>query len=246
VAAELGRRIVSGQYPTDSILPVEADILEEFRVSRTVFREALRSLEAKGMVEARQRRGTAVLPREYWHLLDADVLGWVAQSGADPDMLLRLTELRIILEPGACRLAAIAASEEELQKIEGALSRMRTGANNPSEFQAADLDFHLALLAATGNEYLATLGAVISTALAVSIQRTNSTDETNHATLPAHQRIVDALRQHDGEAAAQASREQLGDTMVSLRWNGKQSRTSHQSSTTPASPRAAKAPGERA
>lgn len=220
VARELGRRIVTGQYATGSILPPEAQLLTELAVSRPVLREALRSLEAKGMVEARQRRGTAVLPREYWHLLDVDVLGWIAQSGADPDMLIRLTELRTIIEPGACRLAAKAADEQDLRKIDDALARMRLGTGNPSLFQEADRDFHLALLAATGNEYLATLGTVISAALAVSIRRTNPTDHTNRATLPAHQQIVDALRNRDGEAAALASRRQLGDTLESLRGRG--------------------------
>jgi DNA-binding FadR family transcriptional regulator len=216
VAAELGRRIVSRRYPIGTVLPAEAELLREFAVSRPVLREAVKSLESKGMLEARQRRGTTVLPRDRWHLLDMNVLGWIAQSGADPDMLISLTEVRMIVEPGACRLAASVANEEALQRIVDAWERMKAGADDPGQFQEADRDFHLAILAAAGNEYLAAIGTAISAALAVSIQQTNPTIATNRATLPAHKRIIDALRKRDGAKAARESLRQLDDTLRSL------------------------------
>ena len=98
VASEIGRRIVGRLYAPESTLPPEADLLEEFGVSRTVLRDAIKSLESKGLIEARQRRGTCVTPREHWNMLDAEVLAWVAQSGADPELLIRLTELRLPTE----------------------------------------------------------------------------------------------------------------------------------------------------
>ncbi|QAA94457.1 FadR/GntR family transcriptional regulator [Pollutimonas thiosulfatoxidans] len=220
VTAELGRRIVAGRYAMGTTLPLEADLLHEFAVSRSVLREAIKSLEAKGLLEARQRRGTTILPRSNWHFLDMDVLNWIANSGADPNMLFRLTELRAIIEPGACRLAASRANENELRDIENALERMSAGTENPSEFQNADRDFHLALLAATGNEYLAALGTAISAALAASIQQTNPTIHTNRATLPVHREIMDAIRNGEGEKAAQASRRQLNETLRSLQLAG--------------------------
>jgi GntR family galactonate operon transcriptional repressor len=213
IAGELGRRIVSERYRSGVVLPPEAELLAEFGVSRPLLREAIKSLESKGMLEARQRRGTIVLPRRRWHLLDAEVLGWIAQSGADPDMLIRLTEVRMIVEPGACLLAAETASDAGMRAIEEAWARMQTDTDDPHRFVASDRDFHLALLAAAGNEYLAAIGTAISTALTVSIEHTNPTPEVNRASLASHGRIVAALRKGDGVAAARESRRQLDDAL---------------------------------
>lgn len=217
VAGQLGRRIVARQYPPDAILPTEADLLDEFGVSRSVLRDAIKSLESKGMLEARQRRGTFVTPRANWNMLDAEVLGWVAQSGADPDLLIRLTELRMIVEPGACALAARNVDEAGMQRIEAAWSRMVECVDDQAGWVAADRDFHLALLMATKNEYLASIGTAISAALTVSLLRTNPAEHSNHASLPAHERIVIAMRKRDGGEAARESLVQLEEAMHRLR-----------------------------
>ena len=192
VASELGRRIVSRWYPHASTLPLEAELLSEFGVSRTILREAIKSLESKGMLEARQRRGTVVTPRSHWNLLDRDVLGWIAESGADPEMLIRLNEVRTIVEPGACILAAETATPAQLQQIENAWQRMVDHVKDLQRFVEADRDFHLALLAASGNEYLAAIGTAISAALTVSLRTTNPNVTSNRASLAAHERILRA------------------------------------------------------
>ena len=217
VAGELGRRIVGRLYAPDSTLPAEATLLDEFGVSRSVLRDAIKSLESKGLLEARQRRGTCVTPRVAWNMLDAEVLGWVAQSGADPELLIRLTELRMIVEPGACALAAKHVDEETMQRIEAAYARMVANVDNQAGWVAADRDFHLALLLATKNEYLASIGTAISAALTVSLLKTNPAQHSNRASLPAHERIVLALRTRNGEAAARESMVQLDEAMHRLR-----------------------------
>jgi GntR family transcriptional regulator, galactonate operon transcriptional repressor len=217
VASELGRRIVSRWYPHASMLPLEADLLNEFGVSRTVLREAIKSLESKGMLEARQRRGTVVTPRSHWNLLDRDVLGWIAESGADPEMLIRLNEVRRIVEPGACILAAEMATSAQLQQIEDAWQRMVQHVKDLQRFVEADRDFHLALLAASGNEYLAAIGTAISAALTVSLRTTNPNASSNRASLAGHERIVRALQRRNGALAAQESMRQLGEALRRLR-----------------------------
>ena len=217
VAGDLGSRIVGGRYPAGATLPPEADLLAEFTVSRPVLREAIKSLESKGMLEARQRRGTSVLPRSRWNLLDPDVLGWIARSGVDPQMLIRLTEVRMIVEPGACALAAETGSDEGLRPVEEAWQRMVAHVDHPQRFIDADCDFHLALLMAGGNEYLAAIGTVISAALTVSLERTNPTPASNVAALPLHKRILDALLRRDGSGAARESRRQLEEALRRLR-----------------------------
>lgn len=217
VAGELGRRIVGRVYLPDATLPAEAALLAEFGVSRSVLRDAVKSLESKGLLEARQRRGTCVMPRHHWNMLDAEVLGWIAESGADPLLLLRLTELRLIVEPGACALAAQKGGAAGLQRVEAAWARMQAAVDQPEAFVAADRDFHIALLTAADNEYLAAICTAITAALTVSLQRTNPTAASNRTALPGHERIVIALRAGDGAAAASASREQLEDAMRRLR-----------------------------
>lgn len=217
IATEIGRRIVSAVYANETLLPPEAQLLAEFGVSRPVLREAIKLLEAKGMLEARQRRGTVITGRRHWNMLDPDVLGWIAESGADPEMFLRLTEVRLIVEPGACLLAAQNPDPDALRGIEDAWHRMVAHVEHPPLYVEADRDFHLALLAASGNEYLAAVGTAISAALKVSVQRTNPTIESNRASLAEHERILSALRRRDGARAATASRRQLGVAVELLR-----------------------------
>lgn len=220
LASELGRRVVAGVYAPASTLPPEAALLQEFGVSRTLLREAVKALESKGLLEARQRRGTCVTPRTVWNMLDAEVLGWIAQSDADPEMLIRLTELRMIVEPGACALAAQRRDEAGLQRVEAAWRRMVEGVDDTERFVAADRDFHVALLAAADNDYLAAIGTAISAALTVSLRQTNPSASGNRASLPAHERILAALRDGDPVAAAGHSRCQLQDAMERLRASG--------------------------
>ncbi|MFT3963435.1 FadR/GntR family transcriptional regulator [Propionivibrio sp.] len=208
VASDIGQRIILGQYPVETTLPREADFLAEFGVSRPVLREAIKTLESKGMVESRQQRGITVLPRDRWNFLDVDILGWIMRTHADPQMLVRLTEVRMIIEPGACMLAANCATPSGLSRIEDAWHRMNAYVNDDKLYVEADRDFHIAILMASGNEYLAAFGTVISAALMSSLQRTNPI-ENNQSSLPWHYSILEALRSRNGVLAARASRKQI-------------------------------------
>jgi len=117
---ELATRIVSGHYRPNSLLPVESRLLAELGVSRTALRESLRTLAAKGLVEARQRVGTRVRPRNEWHRLDPDVLHWMGVVGLDLDFVHGLIEFRLIVEPAAADMAARRASANDLALIETA------------------------------------------------------------------------------------------------------------------------------
>ena len=103
----LGEAILTGHYPVGSSLPPEPMLCEELGVSRTVVREAIKTLAAKGLVSVRPRHGTHVRPRGDWSLLDRDVLSWLVGKG-DPDreLLLEIQEVRSIIEPAAAALAA--------------------------------------------------------------------------------------------------------------------------------------------
>ncbi|MBL7326036.1 FadR family transcriptional regulator, partial [Escherichia coli] len=101
VARTLGVRIVSGEIAPGEILDGEIAASEQFKVSRTAYREAIRILAAKGLVHSRPKIGTQVSPRREWHLLDPDVLSWIFAGAPDDALIESLFELRRIVEPDA-------------------------------------------------------------------------------------------------------------------------------------------------
>ncbi|MFD0786891.1 FadR/GntR family transcriptional regulator, partial [Micromonospora azadirachtae] len=109
----IARRILTGEIAEGATLNLGA-LQEELDVSLTALREALKVLTAKGIVDARQKRGTFVRPRADWNLLDGDVIRWQLADGADPLLIDQLQEVRSIIEPAAARLAASRASVEDV------------------------------------------------------------------------------------------------------------------------------------
>lgn len=156
----LGRRIVTGEFPEGAILDVEG-LETEFRVSRTVVRETLRGLATKGLLDARPRVGTFVLPRHQWNLLDTDVMRWRGDAGPSVRLQSELDELRRLIEPWASRRAATNRTDDDVAELHHQVDLMRrsheiaTRDGSPSALPAhidADLAFHSTILRATGNE----------------------------------------------------------------------------------------------
>lgn len=157
----LGSRIVGGVYAPGEVIDPEA-VIEEFGISRTVVREAFRVLAAKGLLAARQKLGTYVLPREQWDLVDSDVLGWLlAQPGSD--LLDSLTEVRSILEPAAARLAAERRTDVHLDRMREALGAM--GHDKPEAIADADVRFHHVIFEAAANPLLTALYRLVEPAV---------------------------------------------------------------------------------
>ncbi|MEK6299033.1 MAG: GntR family transcriptional regulator, partial [Paraburkholderia tropica] len=140
----LGSAILRGDYAPGTTLPREADLMERFDVSRTVLREALRTLTSKGLVESRPKVGTRVRSREAWNLLDADVLDWYARVAPPLAFALKLQEMREMIEPYAAQLAAGAHDDVSFADLADAHAAM-TDARNVDEWVRADLRFHLAV-----------------------------------------------------------------------------------------------------
>src|SRR5690606_9231708 len=97
---------VGGRYRPGDLLPKESELTEEYGVSRTSVREAMKVLAAKGLVEIRQKIGTRVRDDDLWSVFDSDILRWYAMQGRHDVIMRDLIELRQILEPAAARLAA--------------------------------------------------------------------------------------------------------------------------------------------
>jgi DNA-binding FadR family transcriptional regulator len=198
----LGRDIVTGGF-AGKIFPTEADLAKQFDVSRSVTREAVKMLTAKGLLSARPRQGTIVQPEASWNLFDPDVLRWLLERKFSISLLRQFSELRVSIEPAAAELAARTATPERLALIEAGYQRMVAAEAGQDDTLDADIAFHVAVLEASGNPFYAQFRDVVATALRTSIRFTNRF-KGRTASLPAHKAVKDAIEARDS-AAAQAA-----------------------------------------
>lgn len=201
VAQALGSRIVSGTYPEGTTLPSEGSLVTELEVSRTALREAFKLLTAKGLIEARPRLGTRVRARKHWNMFDTDILRWYFDNNPRPEFYTDLYVMREIIEPSAAALAASNRTEEQLATLEQAYSDMENARIGTEAVYKSDLDFHLGLLAATNNVFMASLGMTIETALESSFRLSSSIGKEFEASLPGHRAVLDAVRDREPERA---------------------------------------------
>jgi DNA-binding FadR family transcriptional regulator len=199
----LARRILSGEIPEGATLDLLA-LREEFDVSLTALREALKVLSAKGIIDARQKRGTFVRPRTSWNVLDGDVMRWRSSGPVDLELLENLDEVRTIVEPAAARLAAERATPQDVEALEEALGRM-AAAGDAEDVVEADLDFHRTLLAATHNPFLMQMERVISNGLAMRDKVVHDADPADDP-VPSHRLVLEAIRANDPLGAEAAMR----------------------------------------
>ena len=216
LASEIGLRIVRGDYPPGAILPNEAKWAEMFNVSRSAVREAIKMLMAKSLLASRPKIGSWVEPRERWNLLDPDVLAWQAASGPSPELTGHLVELRRMIEPAAARLAATRRSAEQLQALATALAEMTAAVNDPLAYYRADLAFHRAVFAASGNPFVDRLGAIVSAVLEVSFRLQRRSLIPMAVGLAMHDRVLDAVRARNADAAERAMDEIIEEARIEL------------------------------
>ncbi|QDL94411.1 FadR family transcriptional regulator (plasmid) [Paroceanicella profunda] len=205
VVHEIGLAIVGGDYEVGSLLPNDAELAARFGVSRTVLREAMKTLAAKGMLVPRARIGTRVTERTAWNLFDAELLGWHFEAGVDRAFLSHLCDMRLSFEPSAARLAARRARPAQVARLFLLADRMAE-AQSSEAFAMADLEFHMTVLEASANPFMLSVGSLIEAAL-VSVFRMSS--PTRHVagvaeSAQAHRRIAQAIAEGDADAAARA------------------------------------------
>lgn len=203
VAQKIAQRILTGHYPPGSTIPIESALAEEFAVSRSVLREAVKLLSAKGLLTTRPKLGTLVRPEADWSHLDPDLLVWRAELGVDERFARHLAEVRRLLESEAAVLAARRASPDEKAKILTAMQAMEAAQTLEAQV-SADLAFHRCVLEAAGNPLLLSLGGAVWGALAVSFAVGTRDERQWHATLPRHRRLAEAIAAGDEEAARAA------------------------------------------
>ncbi|MEE8270167.1 MAG: FadR/GntR family transcriptional regulator [Alphaproteobacteria bacterium] len=217
MANEIAARIMSGEFAPGMVLPNEADFSVKLKVSRTALREAIKVLAAKGLVESRPKIGTRIRPRDHWNMLDPDVLAWQFATGNVALFADDLFEVRQIIEPAAAAMAAERAKDEDIAEIDRAYRDMEAAGDDLDASIEPDLRFHLGILAATGNELLVPLGALIETALASSIKLSGSSPGATFHSLPLHKAVLNAIKRRDASGARLAMRKLLEETIKDIR-----------------------------
>lgn len=194
IAREIGVSIVSGDQEPGTILENEVSASERLSVSRSAYREAIRMLAAKGLVESRPKTGTRVSPMNRWNLLDTEVLAWIFQcSSPKPDLVRGLFELRMIVEPAAAGLAAERRSADDLARMRKALQAMERHGVAVEEGRTADREFHDAVLAATRNPPLISLSSSIGAAVRWTTIYKQRRRALPRDPMPEHWRVFDTI-----------------------------------------------------
>ncbi|WP_436777194.1 FadR/GntR family transcriptional regulator [Yinghuangia sp. YIM S09857] len=207
---QLGQMIVAGEVGAERPL-VPEEIGQRFEVSRTVVRESLRVLEAKGLVSARPNVGTRVRPVADWNLLDPDIIEWRACGPQRDAQRRELFELRWGIEPLAAHMAACRNHPDVVRRLgEVVVIMQRSVAQpDPMTYSRADAEFHGLLLQVAGNRMLEHLAGIVASALQVSGGHTAGCEHLSDASVALHSRLVDAVAAGDGEGAEAAMRSLL-------------------------------------
>lgn len=205
VVESLTDSIVSGAIPPGSALPVEPDLCETFGVSRITIREAVKSLEAKGLVRARQGSGTTVTQSEEWNLLDPVVLAATVQHDNELVVLDQLVGVRSALESQMAAQAAELATDDDLREVERLLGRLDEEIATPARFNETDVLFHNRIMQASGNRLARSIVRNVHTQARSTPLYTGTPDSRGCEQANAeHRRIVERLRARDPQGAAQA------------------------------------------
>ncbi|GHO42514.1 FadR/GntR family transcriptional regulator [Ktedonospora formicarum] len=216
VERQIGLSIIRGEYEPGEALASEPELSAQFSVSRAVLREALRTLSAKGLVEARPKTGTRVRSRAEWNLLDPEVLAWQYEAGPEQEFLQALCEVRLMLEPMAAHLAAVRATEEEAEAIIRCCRDMEQTLEAPEDYTAVDLRFHMLICLATHNELLLNVMRTLTRAMHASREVTARIPGATRAAMPVHQRVAAAIQQHDEREAEEAMRALISLTLQDI------------------------------
>lgn len=201
---ELGKAIVRGQYNQVGGLPTEAELCEQFGISRSAMREAVKMLSAKGLITSRPRQGIRILPKDQWNIFDTDVLKWILNSNPSLELLKEFLQMRMAIEPKAAALAAQYAQTEDIESIGKAIERMIAAKNGLDDPLQSDIAFHISILYASRNRFFIQLREFVQTALNVSIRHTNQLKGITVGDIEDHTAIYNAIKAADATGAEAA------------------------------------------
>lgn len=199
IARELGIAITTGTYLPGDVLPGEVASSRNLKVSRTAYREAVRTLAAKGLVEAKTKVGTKVCAAREWQMLDPDVLAWGFEGDSNLGLLQHLFELLCIVEPAAAALAAGRRTEAHLKSMQYAVDTLASHGFGSEEGGVANREFHATLLMATANPYFMSLIAGVTAAIATTARLMPVGRNASCTSAADHRRVLMAISEKDSE-----------------------------------------------
>ena len=206
IVDQIEQSIAAGNLEVGDQLPPERELAEQFGVSRTAVREAIKALREKGLVEIRLGRGTFVtnttsdvIRRSLGVLFKAD----------EANGSVNLVEVREILEPEIAARAALHVTEQNIASMTKAVEIMETALDNADIFVEADLDFHLALAEATQNPIIPILMDSIIELLREQRKRTGNVTGGLARGQYHHKIILEAVMKRDPQAARKAMQDHL-------------------------------------
>jgi DNA-binding FadR family transcriptional regulator len=200
----LGEAIVAGRYAVGASIPPEPMLCEELGVSRTVVRESVKSLVAKGLIHTGPKVGTRVLPSDQWNWFDADVIAWQAKAGLTPDFIRDLQDLRRVVEPAAVKMAALRATAKDIAGLEEAYAGMEKAVTQGGDYVTYDLRFHQGLLQASNNRMLIQMSKALGALLRTSFELSTIKKDGTKNSLPLHRAVLDAVNARDPGKAERA------------------------------------------
>jgi DNA-binding FadR family transcriptional regulator len=209
----LGSSIVRGELPPGKSLPIEAELGRKFGASRTVMREAVKILSTKGLIGQRPRVGTFVHPEEKWDLLDAEVLTWILDRHFSHSLVREFLEVRVGIEPAAAALAAVNATDADIELLKQKLEKMKGAMDGHFDPVAADIAFHATILEITHNRFYQQLTPIVETALRFSIRLTNQAKGAS-ADYHAHEKIYRAIKAGNADAASRSCRDLVREALA--------------------------------
>lgn len=207
VVTYLVDRIVSGAYPVDSVLPTEPELCQEFGVSRTVVRESIKLLEAKGLVKATPGRGTRVLEPIGWNLLDPLVLEAQIRHDSDLSILDDLVNVRVALECDMAAQCARVITPAQAEALKRQANVLAESLHDPERYGREDVAFHEMIMLASGNRLgHAIIHGIHAKARLSSQYNGDPNREELLQSLAEHRQIESMILQGDSQGAAAAMR----------------------------------------
>jgi DNA-binding FadR family transcriptional regulator len=218
VADDLLDQIVRGDLAVNDGLPSEAEIGAAHDVSRMTVREAMKTLQAQGVVRVVSGTGSFVNPVAEWTSLDA-VLRLSAATGNDSDVAVALIEVRRMFETGSAALAATRRTDDDLMLMAAELEKMRIAhlVNDVAAFVNADLAFHDVILRASANVFLRVMFEPLTRVLTERRTQTSQVVDIQAHAIAEHEGILAAMEQGDGEACRKAMDSHMEQTLRDLR-----------------------------
>lgn len=222
IVEELGSAIVMGEYREGEVLPVEAELCMKFGASRSVVREAVKIMSAKGLLSTVAGRGTVIEQRGHWNLLDPDVLYWMLQGEQSEQVVLDFLEIRYAIEPEAAALAARRATDEDKAAIEAAIEGMRSAEKGDGDALESDIAFHVAILNASGNPFYVQLSSLVESALRISIRITNEAKGVTMGDVDDHATVAQKIMSGDAASARRRMQELIHGPIFMLQGDERQ------------------------